>query len=66
MSIPGKVVRIKKRIATIETNGEMIDIDLGLNDDIEVKDYVLYASERLIKKISKKDAKEILNLLEQS
>ena len=63
MSIPGKVVRIKKRVATIETNGDRIDVDLGLNDNIEVGNYVLYASERLVKKISKKDAKEILDLL---
>ncbi len=59
MSIPGKVVAIKKRIATIETNGEKVDIDLGLNDDIKVGNYVLYASERIIRKISKSDAVEI-------
>ena len=63
MSIPGKVVKINKRIATIETSGEKIDIDLGLNNDIKVGDHVLFASERLVRKISKKDADEILNLL---
>ena len=59
MSIPGKVVKIKKRIATVETSGEKVDIDLGLNDDIKVGNYVLYASERIIRKISKSEAVEI-------
>ena len=63
MSIPGKVVAIKNRVATLDTNGEKINIDLGLNDDICVSNYVLYASDRIIKKISEKDAKEILTLL---
>ena len=63
MSIPGKVVAIKKRIATIETSGDKVKLDLGLNDNIGVGDYVLYASERIIKKISKKDFEEISKLI---
>ena len=63
MSIPGKVISIKKRVATIETSGEKIEIDLGLNDDIGVNDFVLYASNRLVRKISKEDATKIDDVL---
>ena len=64
LTIPGKIKEIKEGIATVENGSRTAQIDLGLCLDAQVGDWVLYATDRAVKRISEGDALEIISLLE--
>ena len=64
LTIPGKIISIKEGIATVKGARETAQIDLGLIFGAKVGDWILYATNRAVKVISKTDAKEIIALLE--
>jgi len=64
LTIPGKIVSIKEGVATVKGSRETAQIDLGLVFGAKVGDWILYATNRAVKVISKTDAREIIALLE--
>ena len=64
LTIPGKIISIKEGMATIKNGRETAQIDLSLVFDVQPGDWILYATNRAVKKISEDDAKEIISLLE--
>lgn len=65
LTIPCKIIKINKNQAEIKQAQGLSKVDISLVSDIKVGDYVLEQSGFAIKKLSKKQAKEILNLLTQ-
>ncbi len=69
LSIPSKVVKIDKKnnIATVDTMGVQRDasMDLMLDDDVEVGDFVLLHIGFVMNKINEADAMESLKLYQQ-
>ncbi|MFQ5474798.1 MAG: HypC/HybG/HupF family hydrogenase formation chaperone, partial [Candidatus Nanoarchaeia archaeon] len=59
-AIPGKVVGLKKNIATVDYFGEQRTV-LNEFQEIEIGDYVYAQGGVLINRIAKKEAKEILD-----
>jgi len=59
-TIPGKIEKIEKGVATI---GENQKIDLGLVTDAKTGDWVLHNNSCVIKKISEKDAERLMKIL---
>jgi len=64
LTIPGKITRIKNGVATVKNANGTAQIDLGLVFGAKVGNWVLYATDRAVKLITAKDAKEIISLLE--
>jgi biotin synthase len=64
LTIPGKILSIEKGMAKVKNGAEIAEIDLGLVFGAKKGDWILYATDRAVKKISATDAKEIIDLLE--
>lgn len=64
LTIPGKIEEIKEGVATVSNDSRTAQVDLGLVFDAKVGDWILYATDRAVKRISEEDAKEIISLLE--
>lgn len=64
LTIPGKIKSIKEGVAIVENGQRTAQVDLGLVFYAKVGDWILYATDRAVKRISEEDAKEIISLLE--
>lgn len=65
LSIPGKVIAIKSRIATIDIAGSTYQAGTHLTEDIHIGDLVLIHSGFIIQKLTEEEAEESLNLLRE-
>ncbi len=65
LTIPGKIKSINNGVALVGNGSRTAQVDLGLVFDAKVGDWILYATDRAVKKISKEDAKEIIMLLNE-
>jgi len=67
VSIPGKVILIKGENAKIKQGGHFHWVDISsLEDEIKKGDYLITYQEVAINKISPKDAKEVLRLMDSA
>ncbi|OGY26828.1 MAG: hypothetical protein A2Z11_01415 [Candidatus Woykebacteria bacterium RBG_16_43_9] len=65
LATPVKVVELNKNKAIVDALGEQKEIDVSLLTAIKVGDY-LYASKDLaIKKVSRRDAEKVLELVKK-
>ncbi len=64
LTIPAKILEIDKEKAIIESVNERKKINISVVKDLKIGDWVLYIANFAVKKINKKDAKEIINLLQ--
>lgn len=64
LTIPAKVLQIEDDKAVISQGNTQKTISIKAIPDIKVDDWVLYMSDIAVQKVDKKDAKEILELLE--
>src|SRR3989344_4002389 len=64
LTIPAKVTKIENGCAWVGDAAASKKISAGFFSDLKVGDWVLYAMDTAVRKISKKDAKEIIDLLE--
>jgi len=62
LSIPGKIISKEKNKALVNINGCKSKVDCRLLN-VKIGDYVTVQNGFAIRKINKKEAKEILNLL---
>lgn len=65
IGIPGKVILIRGENAKIKQGGHFHWVDISLlEDEVKKGDYLLTYQEAAINKISPKDGKEILKLMD--
>ena len=64
LTIPGKIIDIKDGIASIQNGRDIDKVDLGLVFGAKKGDWILYATDRAVKIIDEKEAREIIDLLE--
>jgi hydrogenase expression/formation protein HypC len=63
LSVPGKIVRIKKNMARVDVGGTLRDISLDLCPEVSIGEYVLIHAGFAIQKVDEEEAKETLDLL---
>jgi hydrogenase expression/formation protein HypC len=63
LSVPGKIVRIKKNMARVDVGGTLRDISLDLCPEVSIGEYVLIHAGFAIQKVDEEEAKETLYLL---
>ena len=63
LSIPVKIYKIKSKRGQIKIKGNYREVNLELLSNIKVGDYIIVQNNFAIRKISKKEAKKILNLI---
>jgi biotin synthase len=66
LTIPAQVIKLKEGRATIQDFNTRKEINTVLIPDLKVGDWLLYISNKAIKKIPKDEAKEIIELLKIS
>jgi hydrogenase expression/formation protein HypC len=65
LAIPGRVIKIKKENkAVVDFLNKEKEIDISLVDNLKKNDWVIAKQSLAINKIDKKDAKEILNMIQ--
>lgn len=62
LTIPAKVISLEKDKAIVDFNGKKEQVDTQLVK-VKVGDYVMVSNGFVIKKVNKKEAEEILNIL---
>lgn len=65
VALPGKVIEIKDRDAVVDFNGNQIKARAGLAD-IKTGDYVLVHAGCIIQKVSRQDADDLVQLMEET
>jgi hydrogenase expression/formation protein HypC len=65
LSVPGKIVNIKKNTARVDVGGLLRDISLDLCPEVSVGEYVLIHAGFAIQKVDEEEAKETLDLLKK-
>ncbi|MBI5417302.1 HypC/HybG/HupF family hydrogenase formation chaperone [Candidatus Poribacteria bacterium] len=65
LAVPGKIIKIKKNIATVDFNGIKKDVMLDLLPEAKHNDFVLVHAGFAISIINQKEAKETLKLFSQ-
>jgi len=65
VGIPGKVVRIDGRMATVDVGGAMREIALDLLDDIKIGDYILAHAGFAITKVDEDEALKTLEIIRE-
>ncbi len=66
LTIPAQIIKLEGKQAVIRNNDTTKKVDVSFLSNIKVGDWILYIANMALKKISKRDAKEILDLLEAS
>ena len=63
LTIPAKILEIKKNKAVADFQGKKQEVDIQLVKDIKKGDFALISNGFIVKKIKPKEAKEILNII---
>lgn len=66
LTIPAQIVKLEQNQALIKDGDAIKTVNVSLLADLKIGDWILYVSDLAVKKISKKDAREILILLKSS
>jgi hydrogenase expression/formation protein HypC len=65
LSIPGKILSIDGDNAKVDIQGNLVDVNLQLVDDVKTGDHVLVHVGFALEKISDQEAKELLSMLDE-
>jgi hydrogenase expression/formation protein HypC len=63
LSVPGKIIKIKKNMAVVDVGGFLREISIDLCPDVSIGEYVLIHTGFAIQKVDEKEAEETLNFL---
>lgn len=64
LTIPAKIIKLDGRYAVIQDATSAKRINVAMVPEVKVGDWILYAASTAVQKVSKKDAREIIDLLE--
>ncbi len=64
LAIPSKVVKIKDDWATVKSGDHQHRVDLSLLKNVKIGDYLIFHDNLAINKIPKKQAQQILDMIE--
>jgi len=64
LATPSKVIKIKDNWATVESGDHTHQVNLDLLKNVKLGDYLLINDELAINKIPEKEAKKILEMIE--
>ena len=62
LTYPAKVLQIKGQKALIQDKKRKIEVNIGMLSNIKKGDYILHNANLAIKKVSQKEAKEIMDI----
>ncbi|NWG01424.1 MAG: HypC/HybG/HupF family hydrogenase formation chaperone [Syntrophaceae bacterium] len=65
LSVPGKILKMKKNMAQVDVGGFLREISLDLCPDVSIGEYVLIHAGFAIQKVDGEEAMETLNLLKK-
>jgi hydrogenase expression/formation protein HypC len=65
LSVPGRILKIKKNMAKVDVGGFLRDISLDLCPEVSIGEYVLIHAGFAIQKVDEKEAEETLDLLKK-
>jgi hydrogenase expression/formation protein HypC len=65
LSVPGKIVEIRKNMAKVDVGGFLRDISLDLYPEVTIGEYVLIHAGFAIQKVDEEEAQETLDLLKK-
>lgn len=65
-ALPSKVLKIKEQKAVFEANGTRQEADLSLLPNVKIGDYILIQNKMAVKKVAKKEAEKILEMIEKA
>jgi len=65
LTIPAQIIKLEKGKAIVRENDRFKKVQISLVANLKVGDWILYINDLALKKIPKKEAKEILELLEK-
>jgi hydrogenase expression/formation protein HypC len=65
LSVPGKIVKIRKNMARVDVGGILRDISLDLCPEASIGEYVLIHAGFAIQKVDEEEAEETLDLLKK-
>lgn len=63
MAIPGKIIEIRGSTAVVDYGGKKVEA--GMFEDFRVGDFVLVQNRIIVKKVSKQDAKKLLEMVKE-
>lgn len=62
LTYPAKILQIKGQNALIQDNKRKIEVNIGMLSNLKKGDYILHNANLAIKKVSRKEAKEIMDI----
>lgn len=62
LTYPAKILKIKGEMALIQDKKKKLEVNIGMLKNVKVGDYILYNANLAIKKVSQKEAKEIMDI----
>jgi hydrogenase expression/formation protein HypC len=65
LSVPGKILKIRKNMARVEVGGFLRDISLDLCPEVSIGEYVLIHAGFAIQKVDENEAKVTLEFLKK-
>lgn len=64
LSIPAQIIKIEKNNeAIVQTHKNLTKINISLTPKLKLQDWIIHSNGFAIRKISQKEAEEILNIL---
>ena len=65
LTYPAKILKIEGQKALIQDKKRKIEVNIGMLSGIKIGDYILHNANLAIKKVSKKEAKEIMDIFDK-
>jgi len=65
LTYPAKILKIENKKALIKAKSGKREIDIGALKNVKVGDYILYNANLAINKVSKKEAKKIMEIFDK-
>ena len=66
LTYPAKILKIKNKKALIKTKNGKRDINIGALERLKVGDYVLFNADLAVEKVSRQEAKEIMEIFDKT
>lgn len=65
LTYPAKILEIKGQKALILDKNKKLEVNIGMLSGVKAGDYILHNANLAIKKVSKKEAREIMDIFDK-